>query len=92
MSKDQRQYPRTPVNEPVAVAAGDRVYDGVLKDISKGGAAVEFCFPSATERARFDIGSRVALSPEAGATQSGRVVREYVNGIGVRFDILHEKG
>jgi hypothetical protein len=92
MSRDQRQHPRISVNEPVEIAAGGRVYEGVLKDISKGGAAVEFCFPSATERARFDIGSRVAMSPDAGTAKSGRVVREYVNGIGVRFDTLYEKG
>lgn len=92
MADDQRQYPRRPVNEPVEVTADGKVYDGVFKDISKGGAAVEFRFPAASERVRFDIGSRVAMNPDAAGPKSGRVVREYENGIGIKFDSLYEKG
>ncbi len=92
MSDNQRQYPRRLVNEPVEVTADGKVYEGTLKDISKGGAAVEFCFPSESDRVRFNIGSRVDMSPDANRQKSGRVVREYENGIGVKFDSLYEKG
>jgi len=86
MSKDQRQFPRKKADEPTDITAGEKVYAGTIKDISEGGAAVEFRFPLGAESERFDIGSRVELSPEKSDPKSGRVVREYVTGVGLKFD------
>ncbi len=91
MSKDQRQFPRKKVDEPTDISAGEKVYAGTIKDISEGGAAVEFRFPSGGERERFDIGSHVELNPEKSDSRSGRVVREYVNGMGMEFDPSEDK-
>jgi len=86
MSQDQRKFPRKKADEPTDISAGEKVYAGTIKDISEGGAAMEFRFPSGAERERFDIGCRVELNPEISDPKSGRVVREYVNGIGLEFD------
>ncbi len=52
---------------------------------------MEFRFPSGGERERFDIGSHVELNPEKSDSRSGRVVREYVNGMGMEFDPSEDK-
>ena len=91
MSKDQRKFPRKEADESADISAGEKVYAGNIKDISEGGAAVEFRFPSGEERERFDIGSRVELNPEKSHPKSGRVVRQYVNGVGLEFDPSQDK-
>ena len=91
MSKEQRKFPRKKVDEPVEVATGNKVYEGTIIDISEGGVAVEFRFPLGAESERFDIGSRVELSPEKSDPRSGRVVREYVIGVGLEFDPSQDK-
>lgn len=91
MSKDKRQFPRKKTDESADISAGDEVYAGTIKDISKGGAAVEFRFPSDLEHRPFDIGSHVELSPEKSDPKSGYVVRQYVNGVGLEFDPSQDK-
>ena len=91
MSKDQRQFPRKKTEEAADISAGEEVYAGTIKDISEGGAAVEFRFPSGHEREPFDIGSHVELSPEKSDPRSGHVVRQYVNGVGLEFDPSQDK-
>jgi len=91
MSKDQRKFPREKADEPTDISAGEKVYAGTIKDISEGGAAVEFRFPSGEKRELFDIGSHVELNPEKSDPKSGRVVREYVKGVGLEFDPSQDK-
>ncbi len=86
MTKDQRTFPRKKADEPTGISAGEKVFVGTIKDISEGGAAVEFDFQSGMEHERFDIGSHVELNPEKSDPRSGRVVREYVNGVGLEFN------
>ncbi len=73
------------------ITTENKVYEGTIKDISKGGAAVEFRLSTDDGRGRFDIGSRVELSPEKSDPRSGRVVREYVIGVGLEFDPSQDK-
>ena len=86
MSKEQRKYPRKTVDEPVEVATGNKIYEGTIKDISEGGASVEFRFLSGRDHKVFDIGSRVEMTPEKSARKSGQIIREYVSGMAVKFD------
>ncbi len=85
MSQDKRKHPRKIIDEPVEITTENKVFEGTIKDISKGGAAVEFNFSTGDERQSFDIGSRIELNPEKSDPRSGRVVREYVNGVGLEF-------
>ncbi len=73
------------------ITTENKVYEGTIKDISKGGAAVEFRLSTEDRRGRFDIGSRVEMSPEKSDPRSGRVVREYVSGVGLEFDPSRDK-
>lgn len=82
---DQRQHPRAPVDLPIALTSGERSVDARMTDVSEGGAGIAFAF-SAAAPVQFDIGSRVDLMPTTGDKRTGRVVRQYTNGIGVKFE------
>lgn len=86
MSRDNRKYPRKVVDEPVEITAGDKSFEGTIKDISKGGAAVEFRLSAEDGHGRFDIGSPVEMLPEKSAQKTARVIREYVSGMAVEFE------
>ena len=86
MSKDQRKFPRKAVDEPVKITTENKVYEGTIKDISKGGAAVEFRLSTEDGRGRFDIGNRVEMHPEKSEQKSARIIREYVSGMAVEFE------
>ncbi len=91
MSKDQRKFPRKKADESADISTGEKIYAGTITDISESGAAVEFEFSSDPENERFDIGGHVELNPEKSSPRSGRVVRQYVNGVGLEFDSSQEK-
>lgn len=82
---NQRQHPRMPVDMPVALVAGGRSVDARMTDVSESGAGIEFAL-SAAAPVQFDIGSRIELSPATGGQRTGQVVRQYTNGIGVKFE------
>lgn len=86
MTSDRRQHPRHLVAIPARVTTGGATHGAVIKDISEGGVGIEFMFAKESDRLQFDIGSAIAIAPDSGATRTGRVVREYVNGVGVKFD------
>ena len=86
MDENRRRSPRTPVGEPTTIAAGDATYDATLKDISDGGAAIEFTFERLAHPVRFDIGSRVTLEPGGTGERPGRVIREYEDGFAMAFE------
>ena len=86
MSKDKRKFPRKKVDEPVEVATENNVYEGTIKDISEGGAAVEFRLSTEDGRELFDIGSRIEMTPETSERKSARIIREYVSGMAVEFE------
>lgn len=86
MSKERRQHERKTADEPVEIASGDKIYEATIKDISKGGASVEFRLSPDEGRARFDIGSRVEMMPETSERKSARIIREYTSGMAIRFD------
>lgn len=86
MTSDRRIHPRQSVAIPARVTTGGATRGAVIKDISAGGMGIEFVFAKESDRLQFDIGGAIAVAPESGATRTGRVVREYVNGVGVKFD------
>lgn len=85
MTEEKRRHPRTVVDFPVALRAAGQTVDARMADVSEGGAGIEFSFSAATP-VQFDIGSRVELAPAAGDRRTGRIVRQYTNGIGVKFE------
>lgn len=85
MTKEKRRHPRAVVDFPVALRAAGQTVDARMADVSESGAGIEFAFSAATP-VQFDIGSRIEFSPAAGDRRTGRVVRQYTNGIGVKFE------
>ena len=80
---DQRRYPRTPCSIPVDYTTRNGLFEGFIKDISKGGVFIE-------TRANLDVGETIKLTFSS-PTQSnqikiaGRVVRKNMLGAGVEF-------
>lgn len=85
MTKEKRRHPRAVVDFPVALRTAGQTVDARMADVSESGAGIEFAFSAATP-VRFDIGSRIELSPATGDPRSARIVRQYTNGIGVKFE------
>lgn len=86
MSQDKRRHERIPISEPASLKTGDDEYEGTLKDVSQGGAAVEFDFPMGKSSINFDIGNNLEVTSESVDHRKGRVVRHYDKGFGVKFD------
>ena len=82
---NSRRDERFDTDQPVGIHGGDGNLEGSLRNVSMGGALVEFA-PSLGKRdVAFDIGASVELHPQAAGSVRGTVVR-YENGaIAVKF-------
>ena len=86
MSEDKRRHERRPVSEPVSLKTDENEFEGILKDVSEGGASVEFDFSMGKSPVHFDIGNNLKVSSESVDNRQGRVIRHYDKGFAVKFD------
>ena len=91
MSEEKRKHPRTPTQEEAQVIAGDQTLDATITDLSIGGMGIEFGFDLNAAQQAFDIGNEVEVAPKAGDKRVGRVVRQYINGLGLQFGAPEQK-
>ena len=79
-----RRHERIPVNEPVSIVSRGQVREGVVRDLSESGAAIEFDLEKG-EPICLDIGHDVGLrSPSL--DRPARIIRHYESGFAVNFD------
>ena len=81
--KDKRQNSRHNCSMVTELSVNDRVYPGYIRNKSRGGIYIE-------ARGRFSSGQKVTVSftTPVGLDQkkTGKIVRIYPDGIGVKFD------
>ena len=90
MSSDQRRHPRVPSDVPVVVKKGEGQQSGRLRDVSAGGAAIEFDPELGKSDVSFDIGEAIEMRPNGTDTVQGTVVRSYNEGVAMQFNELEE--
>ena len=90
MSSDQRRHPRVPTDVPVVVKKGEGEHGGRLRDVSAGGAAIEFDPELGKSDVAFDIGEAIEMRPNGTDTVHGTVVRSYNEGVAMQFNELDE--
>lgn len=85
MTDDRRKSPRLPVKEEATLSDGETVIDATILDVSDGGMGIGFELGRGSDHTLFDIGAEVEVAPKEGQPKAGRVVRHYVNGMGLSF-------
>ena len=90
MSDNQRQHPRFDTDAPVVVQGHDGAQAGSIRNLSAGGAAIEFDFALGKSSSAFDLGDAVQMRPDGANSVKGVVVRSYDGGIAMRFDETEE--
>ena len=82
--EEQRRYPRSAVYEPVLIIVGAKEYDGIIVDMSAGGAAI-------TLEVQVDkilpVGTALALVIEGMGRIPATVVRPIQNDIAVQLTV-----
>ena len=81
---DRRRHRRFAVSKSISFIADAQEYEGAVRNISAGGAAVE-------TDASVEEGRLVELAIEDLRQLAGRVARAFDNGLAVEFDISPEE-
>jgi hypothetical protein len=94
MSIDNRQSPRIEISRLAFAKEGDKAHGGLLRDVSRNGAFIEFYYPMGRVEHGFKAGDKIELTLDDGPTVMGSAVRIEENGIAVAFeqDDAHVKG
>ncbi|MEK9752722.1 MAG: PilZ domain-containing protein [Rhodospirillaceae bacterium] len=79
-----RRHERIPVNEPASIVSDGRVREGVVRDLSESGAAIEFHIEKC-ELICLDIGQEVGPRSQS-LDRPARIIRHYESGFAVNFD------
>jgi len=76
---ENRRYPRHIVDAPIRIRVGDNETDGVIHDISQGGAGI-VC------ESMFENDMFVELQTEGSNPMTGRVIRHIQGGFALEFE------
>ena len=71
---------------PVVVEWADGAEQGSIRNLSAGGAAIEFEPALGKPPITFDFGDPVEVQPQGAEVLHGTVVRSYDGGLAMRFD------
>ena len=85
-SDNQRRHPRVDTDVPVVVEWADGAEQGSIRNLSAGGAAIEFEPALGKTPVTFDFGDPVEVQPRGAQTVRGTVVRSYEGGLAMRFE------
>jgi len=86
MSINNRKQPRVDSDIPVNISDGETIFEGILRNLSNSGAAIELSNERGNGPVQFELGNAVEMNSEIKDRISGRVVRHYDGGFAVKFD------
>ena len=90
MGSDQRGHTRVDTNVPVLVHGGEGSQSGAIRNLSAGGAAIEFDPALGKSTVSFDLGDAVDVQPQGVHPVRGRIVRSHAGGIAMQFDAVQD--
>lgn len=90
MRSENRTSPRVSLSRLAFAKEGDKAHGGLLRDVSRSGAFIEFYYPMGRVEHSFEAGDMIELTLDDGPTVTGKAVRIEPEGIAVAFDPIVE--
>lgn len=86
MGIEHRDSQRIAVSRLAFARDGDKAHGGLLRDLSRSGAYIEFHYPMGRVEHSFQAGEAIELILDNGMTVTGKAARIDPEGIALEFD------